>query len=490
MTDAKKKPSLGEFFSKERMKKFFMSKYYPVFVGVIVLLGYMTGTELYLNIINLGLLAVGLCLVDSLRPLVTVLCTFVFQISRENSPADFDITSSASNSYYFEGARGVIFILSFVPPAVALVVFFVKNKLINMKALRSLPMLIPSAVLSVALLLGGAFSGVWNGASLLYSLAMILIWFILPYMFILGFKKDKARELMAYFVFLASVITIILLVEAFYVYLSTDGIITESGNIRREFFAYGWGNCNTGAQACVILIPVLFIGATLGGNKRQVYYFAMATLALLGVVLNVSRTGLLVGGLTYIACALFSFIKSKRKRRFLLETGLVFVGVVAIVAVFSGVIFPALKNYFDRGVSDSGRFDLWEQAAAAFRESPIFGKGFFGLYPKDPTDLMKINSVAFLPDMAHNTFFQLLGSLGIVGLLAYGFYRFCSIRPFIKRPTYRKTMIGVAMLTVLGGSLLDNFVFYMLPMFNYAVLFAILYKLVEEEGEEKKSLLF
>ena len=92
--------------------------------------------------------------------------------------------------------------------------------------------------------------------------------------------------------------------------------------------------------------------------------------------------------------------------------------------------------------------------------------------------------------MAHNTFFQLLGSLGIVGLLAYGFYRFCSIRPFIKRPTYRKTMIGVAMLTVLGGSLLDNFVFYMLPMFNYAVLFAILYKLVEEEGEEKKSLLF
>ena len=238
----------------------------------------------------------------------------------------------------------------------------------------------------------------------------------------------------------------------------------------------------------VILIPVLFIGATLGGNKRQVYYFGMATLALLGVVLNVSRSGLLVGGITYFACALFSFIKSNRKKRFLLETGFVLACIVGLVAIFSNVIFSALRDYIDRGVTDSGRFDLWLQAFNSFKESPIFGKGFFGLFPKDPTDVLKINTVAFLPDMAHNTLFQLIGSLGIVGTLAYGFYRLCSLRPFLRKPSYMKTMIGVSMLTVLGGSLLDNFVFYMLPMFNYAVLFAILYKAVEEEGEYKMSL--
>jgi O-antigen ligase len=162
----------------------------------------------------------------------------------------------------------------------------------------------------------------------------------------------------------------------------------------------------------------------------------------------------------------------------------VFVGVVAIVAVFSGVIFPALKNYFDRGVSDSGRFDLWEQAVAAFRESPIFGKGFFGLYPKDPTDLMKINSVAFLPDMAHNTVIQLFSSMGIFGFGAYLYYRVCSLKPFFKVPTLEKTMMLMAILTVLLMSLLDNFVFYIYIMFYPTILLAVAHRF-RYDGERR-----
>ena len=472
----------------EILKCFFMGRYYPVFVCALVLIGYMTGTELYLNILNLGMLSVALCVCDSLRPLVAVLCTFVFQISREHTPADFSMDTVEANNYYFDGANGYIFILSFIPPAVALVVFFVKNKLISKKALASLPMLVPSAILSVALMLGGAFSGAWSGASFAYSLSMILIWFIVPYLFILGFKNEKSKDLIDYFVFLASLVVIILLSELLYVYLSTDGLITESGSIKREFLMYGWGNNNTASQALVILIPVLFIGAALGGNRHQIYYFSMATLALLGVVLNVSRSGLLVGGLAYFACAVVSFIKSSKKKRFLIETGIVLAGIAVIVVASRNVIFSALQDYIDRGVSDTGRFRLWGEAFEAFKESPVFGKGFFGLYSKDHTDVARMSTVAFLPDMAHNTFFQLIGSLGVVGLLAYGFYRVCSLRPFIRKPSYMKIMIGAAMLTVLGGSLVDNFVFYMLPMFNYAVLFAILYKIVEEEGDNKRSL--
>ena len=490
MDCAKSKYRLGGIFTKENLKAFYMGKYYPIFVCVIVLFGYLTGTELYLNAVHLLVLSIGLCLVDSLRPLVTALCTFVFQISREHTPADFSIEVVEANNYYFEGARGVIFVLSFVPPLIGIIVFFIKNKLINRKALGSLPMLIPSGVLTIALLLGGAFSGAWNGASLVYSLATVLVWFIVPYLFILGFKKDNSKELLNYFVYLASIITVILIVEVLFVYLSTDGLITESGSIDRSRFAYGWGNCNTGAQALTVLIPILFIGATKGENKKQIYYFAMATIALLGIILNVSRTGLLVGGLTYAACALFAFIKSDKKKRFLIEAGIVLAGVVTFAALFGSVMLVALENYIERGIDDSGRTLLWSKAIEAFCESPIFGKGFFGLYPRDPTDVLEISSVAFLPKMAHNTVCQLLGSLGIVGLLAYVFYRACSLRPFFRKPTYSKSMIGIAMLTVLAGSLLDNFVFYILPMVNYAVLYAILYKMMEEDGEERRSLLF
>ena len=92
--------------------------------------------------------------------------------------------------------------------------------------------------------------------------------------------------------------------------------------------------------------------------------------------------------------------------------------------------------------------------------------------------------------MSHNTVAQFLGAMGVFGLLAYGFYRICSFRPFFKKPSYLKTMLGGAMLTVLGGSLLDNFIFNILPMFMYAVLFAIVYKLESEDGEKKNNLFF
>ncbi len=489
MNNAKKMPSLREIFNADSLKRFFMSKYYALLVCTIVIVGYLTGAEFYLHILNMALITVALLTVDSLRPVITALCTFVFQISRHHTPADFSTEVNESNFYYFEGARGVIFVISFVPVAVALVVFFVRNKLINKTSLRSLPMLIPSGLLALAFILNGVASGAWSAGGLGFGLVQALVWFVVPYIFILGLKNEKPNDIIAYFVFVASLITVILLVEVADIYLNTEGIITEGGNMARWLFNYGWGNCNTGAQALVVLIPVLFIGATLGGNKRQVYYFAMATLALLGVVLNVSRSALLVGGLAYVFCVITSFVKSDKKRRFIIEISAVLVGAIAIVIVFNDVIFPALRDYVNRGVSDSGRFDIWLNAFEGFKDAPVFGRGFFGLFVKDAGNMEIISSIAFLPDMAHNTVFQLLGSMGIFGILAYGFYRFCSLRPFFKHPSYTKTMLGVAMLTVLCGSLLDNFIFNILPMFTYAVIFAIVYKIEEEEGR-KPSLLF
>ena len=489
MSSVRKKFSLKDIFSHDSLRAFFMSKYYAVLVCVIVVVGYLTGAEFYLHLINMALLTVALFHVDSLRPVITVLCTFVFQISRHHTPADFNMDEAQTNLYYFEGARGVIFVLSFVPVACALVMFFIRNKLINKASLRSLPMLIPSGVLALAFALNGVFSGGWTVGNLGFGLVQAFIWFIIPYLFILGLKNEKSGSLISYFVFLASLIVIIILIEVADIYLNTDGIITEDRGVVRELFTYGWGNCNTGAQALVVLIPILFIGATLGGNKRQVYYFAMATLAMLGIFLNVSRSGFLIGGMAYAVCTVVSFIKSNKKPRFLIEVGAVLVGVAIIVISFNNIIFTALQDYINRGVGDTGRFSLWAEALRAFTTAPTFGKGFFGLSEyfniSNP-----ISTIAFLPDMSHNTVAQFLGAMGVFGLLAYGFYRICSFRPFFKKPSYLKTMLGGAMLTVLGGSLLDNFIFNILPMFMYAVLFAIVYKLESEDGEKKNNLLF
>ena len=87
------------------------------------------------------------------------------------------------------------------------------------------------------------------------------------------------------------------------------------------------------------------------------------------------------------------------------------------------------------------------------------------------------------PIMAHNTFFELLGAMGIFGLVAYSVYRISSLKPFLNRPTVEKTMLGLSMLTIILGSLIDNFVFYCHQMLYYPVAAALAYKLFSEQKE-------
>ena len=85
--------------------------------------------------------------------------------------------------------------------------------------------------------------------------------------------------------------------------------------------------------------------------------------------------------------------------------------------------------------------------------------------------------------MMHNTPIQLLGSMGIFGFLAYGYYRFETLRPFIKRPTLDKCMLGATLLVIIVGSLIDNFLFLSKHLLFYPIVLAVAFKLAESEGD-------
>ena len=44
---------------------------------------------------------------------------------------------------------------------------------------------------------------------------------------------------------------------------------------------------------------------------------------------------------------------------------------------------------------------------------------------------------------------------------------------FVKKPTFDRTFMGLSIAVLLGGSLLDNHVFNIYPMFFYAVLLVL-----------------
>ena len=467
---------LRKIFSPPLLRSFFMGPIYPIVVAVLVSVGYFTGLEIYLNCINMALAALALCVCDSIRPLIIVVWTFVFQISMEHTPSTNNITGVPSD-YYFTEWRGVVLVLGFAAVFIALCRFYIRNRLITPARLRTLPHLLPTLLLALAFALGGAFTSAWEIDSLGFALVQIVMWFVIFYLMLIGFSKERGGELVDYLIYVASIVVIMLTVQLLEIYLFTDvnHMIDEAGNIIRSTVRYGWGVTNTAAQSLTVTIPLMFLGVM--RSKHRLYYLIMATVATIASIFNMSRTAMVVGLPIYFILLGITVAKTRDKRRYVKEILCILAFVAVGIFLLREQVSLVIDNYIIRGTGDSGRYKIWENTLIAFREEWLFGKGFFGL----SRHLGGWSNTAFIPYMAHNTPVHMLGCCGIFGFVSYVIYRACTAIPFIRKPNLTKGFIGVALLSVLLGSLLENFVFYILPMLSYSVIYAVGYKLIEDE---------
>ena len=451
-----------------QLERFFMGRIYPVTVLILVLLGYVLGLEFYFNIISICALCVGLAVSHSIRPLIVVLLSYVYQLHKNHCPA-----LPANSDYYFTRPRVGVVVLLFVFVGVALIYFLVSNRCITWQTLSSMPMKLPAAIMSLAFLANGAFGGDYTLASLAYGAIQIVAFFVVFYVFYLGFKNEDGGSLLEYFVYVSTLVALLLVVETGYVYVSNDVIvegIADKGEIE-----YGWGISNTAGQLMTALIPIIFVGAV-RSKYASLLYFGAASVTLVATVLTMSRSAILFALPIYLICCFIACFFGEHKRQFRVITVL---GSFA-AAFFAVKLWSKLTVFFEqlleRGLTDAGRFDLWEYAMDSFRQAPIFGKGFFGLH----TDTYVV--AEFFPEMMHSTPFQLLAAMGVVGLVAYAYYRLETVKLFIDYPSLSKTLVGISLLSLLGQSLLDNFIFYVQPMFHYSVALAIVCKINDDKA--------
>lgn len=446
------------------LRCFFMGPIYPIIVCLIVFLGYVYEIEFYLNVINVLLAVVMLSVCDSLRPFIVVVASYVYQISVAHSP------SFPANSDYLITPPGLYLTVSlFVLAGIALIRFFIRNNLISLQILKSLPMLPAFFMLSFAFLVNGAFSGAWNMASLAYGLLNILAFFGIFYIFYLGFRNERAVPLLKYLSYVSALMALVLISEVIWVY--KFGGVFDQGSVLKSKILFGWGNWNTMGQNLTVLIPVIFYGAM--KNKCPWFYFGVATATLVAAILTLSRNALIFATLSYAVCVVIAcfFGNNQKAFRVILPTGVA--GIAVGVVVFWEKLSVTFADFLDRGLSDNGRFDLYHRGIAEFLEAPLFGKGFFGI----DTDIA--NFVDFFPDMMHNTPVQLLASMGIVGFIAYLYYRYRTVKLVLKRPSLEKTMIAMSLFVLALQSLLDNFIFYVQPMIYYSIALAVCVKLDE-----------
>lgn len=453
--------------------KFFMGKWYPIVVAVLVVVGHVFNIDFYTNIPNFLLVSMALFLCDTMRPVVMFAISFVYQISLEHGPGLPNFST-----YLFTGGRLIVFLILGIFLVSGIVYFLVTNRCFDGFGLRSTPLLVPLISLSAAFLLNGAFSGMWLLSSFLHGACQAVMFSGIFLLFYLGLRRDSCEEIVSCFAYASMLTAAALICQVANVYL-TGGVIF-GGEAVKEDILFGWGIWNTAGASLSVLIPMCFLGVM--KSRFSWVYFSVATLAYIAAVMTLSRNALLVGGIAYCACAVASCFIGRYKKvyRIIVSVGAFAVAVGAIL--LWDRIAVLLSDFLERGFSDNGRYELWKTGIDNFLISPLFGTGFFQ-YVSDT-----FVSANFVPKLAHQTFIQLLSCMGIFGLAAYLYYRVASLVPFVKRPNVDKSMLLASVAVMLSMSLIDNFIFRFLHVIHYSIALAIGFVIYEQQCKIESEL--
>ena len=109
---------------------------------------------------------------------------------------------------------------------------------------------------------------------------------------------------------------------------------------------------------------------------------------------------------------------------------------------------------FEKG-ADTGRISLWRTGIEDFREFPLFGVGFEHGYNAGGIEFSNVYS-----NMYHNIVVEMLGSMGILGILAFVFHALAICAFLLKKISGDKMLILLTPLIILAMSMVDNFFFY------------------------------
>lgn len=168
----------------------------------------------------------------------------------------------------------------------------------------------------------------------------------------------------------------------------------------------GWGNPNEGANILLLVLPFSLYLSVEKARYLWPFFFTI-----IGIILTLSRGGILfmVFALIWLLILLFR----KYRKRFY-QTIIIFAIIIGITYLFAPTLFLFIFNtILQDGFSDSGRFELYRQAWQIFQEHPWLGIG---------TTLSP--AVFDVPVWFHSTFFDVIASLGVIGLVAFLFHLF------------------------------------------------------------------
>lgn len=208
-------------------------------------------------------------------------------------------------------------------------------------------------------------------------------------------------------------------------------------------------------------------------TPKAKWMYTIALLVVLGGAAGAGSRSGLIGGAIAIVATMVTRPGLSIGRRGLVSIGAVFLGGFAFL-----VGFIANPNNLERGFNDrgAGRVDLWNVTVSLIEQNPLWGYGFGQIRSLVPPGLLltpgsqRLNELR--PDVsAHNTWLDVAGDLGAVGLVMFSVVILVALWGFL-RPRWMQTRelsttLFVMMLPVLSSS-------FFLPLLNNKLAWALI----------------
>jgi putative inorganic carbon (hco3(-)) transporter len=192
-----------------------------------------------------------------------------------------------------------------------------------------------------------------------------------------------------------------------------------SGGIAGGFL--GDGNDYALAQNVILPWAIALAGAARKKFMRLTYLYTVM-IGLMAVGVTYSRGGFL-GAAAVLVGMYYLWVMRSKKYAFGLVTGLI--GFAAIVIIFLAVApddfierMGSIKDY-EQDESAMGRIDAWRASRAMFADHTFLGVGAGAFSEAYGKQYKPIDAVSNVWREAHSAFFQVLGEMGIFGIMTF-----------------------------------------------------------------------
>ena len=283
-----------------------------------------------------------------------------------------------------------------------------------------------------------AFAGVGSPAEVpLLTVALLALMIILCVLYsfftVCYYDSEERKELPEYVlkILFASGIIVTIEMIVFYAKIGDVNLIVQA--MMEKKVHIGWAGPNNMAPMLSLCVPATLYFC-IKKNYATPLFAAIALVEYALIITTGCRGAILFSTLALPPMLLY---KSENKIAFGVTVSAIFVVAVILLAYYGDVFANVITTILNKRLDPMGRNELYRLAVDAFKTWPIFGAGW-----DYKTDLY-----------FHSTFFQVLATMGIFGLVLFAifyFWRYWTFFKMRKDPAVLALLSGMAIFEAYG----------------------------------------